>query len=199
MPGARVTDLLKDSKISINDFRACQLECNNITKDDIFNLLVSGKVNFSESQTSGDIKEYVLSNKKNKVSFLLDIRDSTTLVNKVLDRDETCACSDRSENNFSAMFLPNEMVLKTLQENGFEFIEDNVCHQECLGVDTAYLHSVIKTGVVLNRESFPGRKPNPVYIIAKVNQSDTTRFWVEKGTRTRVLKAYRDGKECKCD
>lgn len=198
-PGNRVVDLIKEAKISINDFRACQLECNGITKQDVFTLLNEGSVIFSESKVHGDVKEYVLKKDNNKVSFLLNVKDTTAQVNRVLDRDETCACAGKSETNYNELFHPNEMILKGLNENGFEFITENDCHQKCLGVDTTYIHDVIRKGAVLNAESYPRRKPNPIYVIGMINNNDTTRFMVEKGTKTRVLKAWNKTKVCECE
>ena len=60
LPGNRVITLIEECLVQATDKTLCEMECNGLDKKDVFNLIQSGEVNFSESETGGDVKEYVL-------------------------------------------------------------------------------------------------------------------------------------------
>lgn len=198
LPGNRVKTLLQERLVKISDYRKCELECNGLNEDDVFRIIEKGEVSFSESQTKGDLKEYVVTEGKTKLSFLLRMVDTVVFVNQVVD-SKKCYCDDLSRENDKILFAPNDLVLKRLKENGYEENALNICLGKCMGIDTSFIRSVLDDGLVIPEESYPQAKPNPVYWIQKMNGRDTLRFKFEQGTKSRVLEIRKNSDPNLCD
>jgi len=202
LPGKRVKTFIIESQIKISDFNMCRMECYGLNRTDIFNVLNSGSVSFSESKTSGDQKEYIIEHEGLRVAFAVSMTDSISEVVHFQNRSEKCVCDDRNKADLSVLYEPNDMVLEHLRENGFALISKNECQFECVGIDSAYASSVLQKGTVLNERSFPRRNPNPVYTIRLVKDiADTLFFVVEKGFKTRILEISNSEGDpgCNCD
>lgn len=200
MPGNRVMMLIEESLIQVSDFKACQMECYGITKNDVFNLIQNGEVSFSESQTSGDVKDYIVSDDEHKMTFQINMIDSVASITRFHGFEQECGCAGRSETAFEVLYKPNDMVLQQLVENGFEVTRRNECQFECFDIDSTYARSVLDDGLVRNELSFPHAKPNPTYLIQKIrNVSDTLLFKVEKGSSTRIIDIRWKNVDIPCD
>lgn len=202
LPGKRVKTFIIENQIKISDFNSCRMACYGLNRIDIFNVLNSGSVSFSDSKTSGDQKEYIIEHEGLSVTFAVSMTDSTSEVVQFHDRSKQCNCDDSSETELSVLYEPNDLVLERLRENGFALTSKNECQFACTGIDSAYASSVLKKGFVLNDRSFPRRNPNPVYTIRLVKGiSDTLIFVVEEGFKTRILEisSSADDFGCNCD
>ncbi len=202
LPGKRVKAFISENQIRISDFNACRMACYGLNRTDIFNVLNSGSVSFSESKTSGDQKEYSIEHEGLRVTFAVSMTDSTSEVVQFHDRNNTCSCNDSSKTELSVLYEPNDLVLEHLRDNGFALTTKNDCQFECAGIDSAYASSALEKGFVLNDRSFPRRNPNPVYTIRLMKGiSDTLFFVVEEGFKTRILEIYSsaDDFDCICD
>lgn len=49
LPGNRVKDQVKNSKVIFSDYALCIMKCRNISEADVQHILLNGDVNFSES------------------------------------------------------------------------------------------------------------------------------------------------------
>ena len=199
LPGNRVINLIEQSKISISDFKACEMACHGLTKKDVFNIINEGEVSFGNSQTGGDIKEYEVSNEQHTMTFHVDMRDSTVQVGKFIGFPESCSCESESKEELTVLYKPNDLVLEQLLSIGFEITTFSQCYFDCFELDSAFARSVLDDGLVLNDYSFPQAKPNPTYWIQKVRASDTLWFQFEKGTKARIQQIVSKNKPLKCN
>ena len=192
MPGKRVLSSIEDSQLVISEFRACQMDCYGLSSQDVFNVVERGSVLFSESETSGSVKNYVVADDKYKITFALNTVDSISQVIRFHDFNETCPCGNQSNSVQLPLFMPNDMILSKLFENGFELTQSNSCQFECVGIDSLTALSIFKDGKVIHEQSYPRQHPNPIYRI-ELSQSDRENlyFLVEKGLRTRILEVTR--------
>lgn len=202
MPGKRVLSSIEESQLIISTFRSCQMTCYGLSRKDVFNVLEKGKVNFSESETSGAIKNYVVANNECKITFALNAADSITEVVRFHDFNEKCACGDQSDSVHVPLYMPSEMALEKLLANGFELTNSNPCQFECAGIDSLLAVTIFTDGRIINERSFPRRNPNPIYVIelSQINKENLF-FVVEKGIRTRILDVSvgANNLPCPCD
>ncbi len=199
-PQNRVLQSIQECDILISDFKACQMQCYGISKHDVFNVLQKGDVDFSESQTSGDVKDYVLKTDSLTLTLKLNTKDTLVEVDHFHGYKKECACGEADANKFSVLYEPDELVLQKLVDNGFEVTRDSKCLFDCFGVDSIYVRGVLNDGKVLHDWSFPHAKPNPVYWIQKIRgRADTLLFQVELGSKTRVLDMRVKNVDATCD
>lgn len=173
---------------------------NNITKKDVFFLLINGNVNFGESSTRAEIKTYKLNNVNQKseqkvyviednnlkVSFKLFELDSAVFISEFHGMENTGNCSDKS-NVAKSMYMPNDMTLEKLSSNEFRFEKVFTCEMECFDIKDSDIESLFIDGQVLFNHSYPNKKPNPLYFIEKEINDVTFIFWIEQGaTKTRI-------------
>ena len=200
LPGNRVKSFIAENQIRISDSTLCRMECFGLGKEDVYNLLNYGEVSFSESQTSGFRKEYVVQYDELKVSFLVDMTDSLSEVIQFHGYDTRCACSDFSNESKQVLYEPNDMILERLRKNGFSLTSSNECQFNCVGIDSLFASNVLQNGTVVHERSFPRRDPNPVYTIKfNLNLTDTLYFLVEEGFKTRILEITEKDGTSSCD
>jgi hypothetical protein len=199
MPGKRVLSSIEDSQLVISEFRACQMDCYGLSSQDVFNAVNRGSVLFSESETSGPIKNYVVADDKCKITFALNTADSISEVLRFHEFNEKCACGNQSDSVHRPLFMPSNMILSKLYENGFELTQSNSCQFECAGIDSLTALSIFKDGKVIHEQSYPRQRPNPIYMV-ELNQSSGEKlfFKVEKGLRTRILEVNSDRNTANC-
>lgn len=183
LPGNRVLTSIKSSNIYYSEALKCEMDCKNITKNDIFLLLENGEIIFSESETHSTPKIYVIKNNKMKADFEVNFDDSITVLHNIITPSEPCNDCDNKSTDWIALYKPNEMVLEELRLNKLKIEKPAECYKKCIHVEQTDIDSMLTKGVIDFDQSYPNRKPNPLFFITYKNFL----FEVEKGaTKTRV-------------
>ena len=79
-PTNRVKSTIQTMRLAIGENNQCVMSCNNIDNEIIYDLIYNGKVNFKESQTEIEPKNYILYNDDYKIGFDLSTKDSIAMV-----------------------------------------------------------------------------------------------------------------------
>ena len=199
-PNARVLNAIQSSSIYYTSQDSCLMAENGISKKDIFLLLQNGDVNFGESNTDrkivtyrinnvdteAELKTYVIEHNNLKLSLDLFELDSVVFISK-FDGLETSARCSEFPNIAQAMYLPNDMTLEKLSSYKIKFEKDFICEMECYGITKSDINSLFISGEVLFNNSYPNKKPNPLYYIKKELKGKTYIFRIVQGaTKTRL-------------
>ncbi len=163
------------------------MENYGIEKKDIFLMLENGDVNFSESDTKGDVKLYVIEHNDHKFSFSLNPRDSIVVLEKFLSESENNSCDSLDNENLLSLYMPSEMILEKLRMNELRLEKTMACELECNHLTEKDVDEMLQSGRILFDESYPERRPNPIYFIEYMANNSRYVFWVAQGkTKTRV-------------
>tara|TARA_Y100000813_G_scaffold49951_1_gene34912 strand:+ start:18490 stop:18870 length:381 start_codon:yes stop_codon:yes gene_type:complete len=87
----RVLYHLKSDTIYLSSGAQCYLDCYNISKDEVFDVLDGGKINFEKSdQRSNPCKFYIVEKDGLNVGF--DICDKKVTLRKISLNQDSCIC-----------------------------------------------------------------------------------------------------------
>ena len=197
-PTNRVQGAFKACDVLISEQKRCEMQCHNIDENIVFDLIYYGKVNFKDSRTNTDIKNYILYNKKYKIGFDLNLQDSVAIVTDFYNVDGVCKCDSLSE-KLSVLMLPKDMIFSQMKESGIEFSDKNRCEFSCYGISEQDVMQIFENGEIDYAQSAPKRKPNAGYAITKTINGNHYLFAVEMGYKTRITKIIRVGDSVVCD
>jgi hypothetical protein len=201
-PGNRVKTSLQSSKILISDQEKCKLKCLSIPDAEIFEMVNHGDVDFGKSDTKSSIHtfemkgvkmdfevlKYYMSHKNKELFFWYSKADSTVILHTLESATSKCTCDSLSATDLSILYMPNDLILSTLQSQELWINKEMQCQLKCFDLTETHVKEMLEKGEVLILESFPNRKPNPIYFIKYPINGVQWVFWVEKGaTKTRLV------------
>lgn len=200
MPTNRVLNDIQNSNIMISKLEKERLKCSGIDEDFIFKMIEEGDVNFSTSQTAFsnekfvwngsertvEVKKYELEYEGKLLSFWIAPNDSISILHTI-NADKNCATSTDDSKHISILYMPEKLMFSKLLAKELWLNKNVECQLECLNIKQTDLDELFKSGEILIKESFPARKPNPVYFIKHNIGGVDWVFWVELGaTKTRI-------------
>lgn len=186
LPGNRVLETIRTSKIVTSEHDKCLIDCNGISANAIYELIENGDVNFSESDTKN--KNYKISNDSLTLNFKLNLKDSLaiTVINNI-PQNNKCNCEDLPTDYFSTLYQPNEMVLERLKHLTLSIKKEVQCELSCFDLNEHDVKAIFEGGKILFEQSYPSRIPNPIYFIKNTTNGIEYLFWIEEGaTKTRL-------------
>ncbi len=200
MPTNRVLRDIQNSNIMISPLEKEKLACEGIDAAFIFKMIEEADVNFSNSQTAFsnekfvwngsertvEVKKYELEYEGKFLSFWIAPRDSISILHTI-NTNNNCNPSTKDNKNISILYMPEELIFSKLTAKELWLNNKVKCQMECLNIQHSDINELFKSGEILIKESFPARKPNPVYFIKKNIGGVDWVFWVELGaTKTRI-------------
>jgi hypothetical protein len=197
-PTNRVKSAFKMCDIAISEAKLCEMNCHGIDKQVVFDLIQKGKVNFKDSRTQTEVKNYILYNKTHKIGFDLNLQDSLAVVTDFYGYTTQCSC-DSLSNNLASLTRPEHMVFAEMLEKGVELNDKNRCEMNCYGITEKQLMSIFEDGIIDYAQSVPKRRPNPGYAIKKSINGNDYLFAVEVGYKTRITKIVELSTEKTCN
>jgi hypothetical protein len=198
-PGNRVKSSIQSSKMLISPREQCRMQCLSIADAQVFELVNNGSVDFGKSITketstifsvegmdkSITYLQYYMSYNGLALEFWYSKNDSLSIVHTV---DTSCPCEDKADRELELFYMPGDLVLSTLKEQELWINKEMECQLQCFNMDKSIFEEVLTHGKVLLKESFPYRKPNPIYFIQYPKNGIDWVFWIEKGaTKTRMV------------
>lgn len=201
-PGNRVKTSLQNSKILISNHQKCLLNCLSITDAEIFEMVNHGEVDFGKSDTKSSIQtfvvnglkqdfevlKYYMSHDEKELEFWYSKEDSTVILHTLPTNNANCACENLNKDSITVLYMPADLILSDLQAQELWMNNEMECQLKCFNIDASIMPEMLKKGTILIKESFPYRKPNPIYFIKYPINGIEWVFWVEKGaTKTRIV------------
>ncbi|MCT4581616.1 MAG: hypothetical protein N4A35_09380 [Flavobacteriales bacterium] len=187
LPGNRVLQTIKTSKIVTSKQDKCLLECNDINANAIYQLIENGAVNFGESDTEN--KNYSISNDSLRLSFQLNLKDSlaVTIINNIPNQNN-CDCATIPNHEYVTLYQPNAMVLERLKNLTLSIKEKVQCELACFDLNENDVKNIFEEGEILFEQSYPNRTPNPIYYIKHSKNGIEYLYWIEQGaTKSRLI------------
>ena len=196
-PTNRVKSAIQGSTLAANAQNQCLLKCNNITDEILYELIYNGKVNFKDSKTRIEPKNYILYSDDYKIGFDLNLKDSTAVVTDLYHQKERCDCVE-SDDKLFAIHRPKAIIFDELIENGFGLSDKNKCEMKCFGLDETQVYSIFGDGEIDYSLSQLRKGKNARYAITKELNGKTYLFAVEQGYYTRINTIKELGVESGC-
>jgi hypothetical protein len=185
LPGARVLKSIQTSKVITSEKDHCLIKCNNISADQIYQLIENGSIDFGNSDVEN--RNYIITNDSLTLNIQIVAKDTTAIVNTIRSVAKNCNCEQESEDKFTLLYQPNSIVLEKLKELTLSIKEETQCELDCFAISSSSVDSLFKQGNVLFEQSYPNRVPNPIYYILLNIEGKDFLFWIEQGaTKTRL-------------
>ena len=128
---------------------------------EVFNVVLKGNVDFSKSNTSGEIKLYHLHHKQTAIDIALSFTDSVSRTIKINQID--IPYTKNLYQNSSTIYMNDENFIDLIRDVKFSFNNIFNCHLRNLGLDNTIIKKNISSLKVLWNESLPYKYPNPRY------------------------------------
>lgn len=185
LPGARVLNSIQTSKVIISEKDDCLLKCNNISADEIYQLIENGDVDFGKSETES--KNYLISKDSLTLNIQIVSQDTTAIINSIQSKSNSCDCNNKDEGTYITLYQPNSIVLKKLKSLTLSIKKEVQCELDCFGITNPAIDSLFVNGNILFEQSYPNRVPNPIYYIESQFRNKSYLYCLEQGaTKTRL-------------
>lgn len=192
LPENRVKNELVESVILYDDKMKCEMDCNGISEEDIFELFYSGEVLFSESKPNEDPKIYVLEGDGFKVSFAL--KDTVSTIHEIIDGKD-CDCKDEKE-ILREVKLPEKTAKKLISTRPIEFNELAKCQRDCYDLSEEQAVSLIEKGNFKEEASNRRKRPYPELFFEKDGYLVVIELTMETARIINIVKA--SNPDCGC-
>jgi hypothetical protein len=188
LPGNRVLISLQESTLFTTPYQDCLMNCYSISKQEVFDLLENGNVNFKKSNTREELKEYLLENDRFSVSFIR-LNDTIARLNQIQGSiGKDCDCPESLSQATLQFTQPDERIFARLSRLEFEYTKRATCQLECMGANSVGAEVLFDKGKVEHKLSLPRRNPNALFCILLDSPSGKIAFMVEEGKeKSRVL------------
>lgn len=198
-PTNRVKSAIQECTLAANAEDQCLLECNSISDEILFDLIYNGKVNFKDSRTKGEPKNYILYNDDYKIGFDLNLADSTAVLTDLYYHEDKCDCAPDGDKLF-AIHKPDAIVFSEMIDKGFVLSDKNKCTMSCFGLDETQVRSIFSDGEIDYTQSQLVKGKNPRYAVTKSFKGRAYIFAIGVGYNTRLstIKEVGVEKECGC-
>jgi hypothetical protein len=200
LPENRVKNELAESVVLYTDKMKCELKCNNLKEEDIYELFYSGEVLFSESKPNEDPKIYVLEGesaegKTFKVAFKL--KDTISTVDEIIDGTDDGACKcDREEDILKEMKMPEATAKKLIGDRPLEFNDLALCQLDCYDLSEEKAGSFISKGNFNVDASNRRKHPYPELFFEYEGYEMVIELTMETARVINIVK--RDNPDCGC-
>jgi len=183
-PGNRVLDQINTSQLLITDSVRCILKANGLDENSVFEVLKTGKVDFSESRTQDQPKMYVIEEIHSKKLLMFLVRnDSVSIVHGVY-KGKTGDCKDFGANQEKILNMPEKTIKQILKANELSAADSVFASIRSAGIKEADLYNIIQTSTIEFDKSLPTNKPHPIYFV----KNKGYRFKLEMAEKkTRIL------------
>lgn len=162
LPENRVLDFIVDHPILVNKNAYSSLVDSIDLGKEIFNIVLNGSVDFSKSNTSGEIKLYHLHHNQTSIEIALSFSDSVSRIVKINQID--IPYTKNLNKNSSTIHMDNENFINLINDITFSYNNIFNCHLRNWGFENNIIKDNIASLDVLWNESLPYKYPNPWYV-----------------------------------
>lgn len=170
LPGNRVTEFILKHPIKINSLKFEEINSKESFSNSVFNTIINGNVNFSESQTKGLLKNYQIENKESIALITISFQDSISQLIKF--NDITFLNEDSSNQRDTILNMDHENFLNKIKEKDKRIGKIFSCQLYKLNIEENIFENSVNSILVNWKLSKPFSKPYGLYI-AKINIQNT--------------------------
>ena len=193
LPENRVKNMIAEKEIFIGDSIQALMTCKGVTNSDIYRYLnEDGDVEFSQSKTDTDPKEYLITGEKDgkKLDIIYALGDSTA---EVMDFNfEGGSCETQlSNSNKSVVKLPLEEVISIIEAREFRLLDEAACQIDYYQLTEEEVMQFHNGAKVYVSESQPRLEPNPIYeLTGFIKDREFKVTYVIGDNRTRISNIF---------
>ena len=206
LPENRVLDDIERGDIFISERVKCELECNEVTKLDVYELFSdrNGDVLFSESKQRSTPKMYMIQSGDERYKLEVIIRDTTAYIDKLhLKNKERCDCKNTSDSTYVAFLIPAQKVIKNLfytEGKEIKYNEVAKCQMQCFDMTKKDILAFLEDPAYIRAASRPDARPNPTHVFENtLNGKRYRMIFEDAGRRTRLVEIMSPQESCNCD
>ena len=181
LPENRVLDFISSHPILVNkDFYNNSKNKSALAKK-IFDLVLSGNVDFSKSQTKGEIKTYRIFSDSTQIEIALSFSDSISRVIQI--EDSSISYTKNLTNNGVELHMDKINFLNLIHDIEFNFNDKILCQFTSLGLKKNMIKDNLQSLKVMWEHSKPYKKPNPFFISTITIESKEYIVSLERGDK----------------
>ena len=181
LPENRVLDFISSHPILVNKDFYDDLKDKSALEKKIFDLVLSGNVDFSESQTKGEIKTYRIFTDSTQIEIALSFNDSISRVIQI--EDSSLSYTKNLTNNGVELHMDKINFLNLIHDIEFSFNNKILCQFKSLGLKKEMIKKNLQSLNVLWEHSKPYRKPNPIFTFTITIESKEYIIVLERGDK----------------
>ncbi len=179
LPENRVLNFIAEHPILIDENIYLSLSDSINFSKTTFDVVLHGKVDFSNSNTTGKIKVYHLYNDNIQIEMALSFTDSISRITKF--KDITLPYTKNLYEKTSPIYMDNENFINLLNDIKFTFSKIFNCQIQNWGFNSNIIKKNLFSIQVLWKESLPYNKPNPQFIAYITVNGTKYLIYFEKG------------------
>ena len=185
LPGNRVTDFILEHPIKINSSFYTKIDSKEDFSNKIFTTLINGDVNFSNSETEGEIKKYVIEDEQNTVHIAISFKDSISQIIK-LNKKEFSKKNEVDINNEN-LHMDLKNFESRINKKEIKLSKNFLCELEKLNINKNFFIDSLEFKSIKWKISKVYLKPHPYFIVhKKINGLSYYVFFEESSTKIRI-------------
>ena len=162
LPENRVLDFIVEHPILVDKNVYPSLVDTIDLGKEVFNIVLNGSVDFSRSNTSGDIKLYHLHHNQKSIEIALSFTDSVSRIVKI--NQTNIPYTKNLNQSSSTIQMDNQNFISLINDITFSFNNIFNCHLRNWGFENNIIKKNIASIDILWNESLPYKYPNPWYL-----------------------------------
>tara|TARA_B100001093_G_C26854615_1_gene1026813 strand:- start:3819 stop:4562 length:744 start_codon:yes stop_codon:yes gene_type:complete len=174
LPGNRVTDFILDHPIKINSDFYTEINLNVNLSTQIFNTLLNGDVDFSNSDTEGPIKKYIIEYNQNTVHIAISFKDSISQIIKLNEMEFSNA--NEVNINDENLYMDLKNFQTRINKKEIKLSQNFLCELDQLKINKAVFIDSLEFESVKWKLSKAYLKPHPYFILS--NKIDGLTYYV---------------------
>ena len=195
LPGNRVTNFIIDHPIKIDKSIFTKIEDKEAFSNSLFSVVLYGGVDFSNSETNGKVKNYIIENDQDKLYISVSFKDS---ISKVLEfNDEIFTTKNSTENKLINLNLDSKNFVNKISKKEIKLSKIFKCQIKKLNIkEDEFLNSLGSLKIIWEISN-PYKYPHPYYFGTIELDQKTYHISFEDGSK-RVRMRNFDSFNCPC-
>ena len=162
LPGNRVSNFILDHPIKIDKSKWIKIIDKEDFSKSVYNAIIEGDVDFSDSKTKSELKTYIIENELDKLQILVSFTDS---VSKIIQFNNNIFFNENSiESNLINLNIDSTNFFKRINEKEIKLSKTFKCQLSKLEIKTEEFLNLFNSLKIIWELSNPYKRPHPYFV-----------------------------------
>jgi len=187
LPGNRVSNFILDHPIKIDESRLGEIIDKEDFSRSVYNAIIEGEVDFSNSKTNSELKTYIIENELDKLHILVSFTDS---ISKIIQFNDNIFFKENSiESNLINLNIDSTNFFKRINEKEIKLSKTFKCQLSEVEIKTEEFLNSFNSLKITWELSKPYKRPHPYFIgTIYINKKNYHILFEEGMDRIRIKK-----------
>ena len=187
LPGNRVSNFILDHPIKIDKSKWIKIIDKEDFSKSVYNAIIEGDVDFSDSKTKSELKTYIIENELDKLQILVSFTDS---VSKIIQFNNNIFFNKNSiESNLINLNIDSTNFFKRINEKEIKLSKTFKCQLSKLEIKTEEFLNLFNSLKIIWKLSKPYKRPHPYFVgTIDINKGNYHILFEEGIDRIRIKK-----------